>query len=89
LTGITSLRRIRVSKVLVSYEFDVSDELAEDLWLIRHQLPMVWNGRTNTGRVMIFTLALDPEDATFVSLHKKICKTPAVWKNALTTGGVT
>lgn len=77
-----------MTKVLVSYQFDASKELQEDLWVMRTFGSHVWNGRTTANRTMIFTLALEPEDALFVGLNRNLCPTPGIWQNALTTGGV-
>lgn len=76
-----------MAKVLVSYQFDVEHEIAEDLWVYR-KFPSAWNGRSNFGQTVIFTLVLEPEDALIVGLSKNLCETPGIWQNALTTGGV-
>lgn len=76
-----------MSKVLVSYKFEESDEVLEDLWVMRNFGTGVWNGKTYVNGFITFTLALEPEDAFFVGLNRALCETPKGWENALTKEG--
>ena len=76
-----------MSRELVSFRFSQDDAIREELW-VHKTFPGFWNGRSDHGKYLIITLALEAEDAMLVRLSKNVCQTPIVWQNALESDAV-